>query len=263
MQIIHKIYDKTGSPVLILAFIILFILESKFELRKRVQWKWKRVLINGIFSLPAFAILRLFFIPVLIWLAEKNQQWHFGLNSYLTLSSWIEFGIGFLLLDYFIYVWHWLTHKISFLWRFHKVHHTDRDLDLTTAVRFHFGELFISVIFRGGSVLLVGVSPMLVLVYEIIFELATNFHHSNWKLPLNFEKLLNKFVVTPRMHGIHHSIIKDETDSNFSTIFSCWDRLHTTMKTVKSQNEIIIGLPDYQSAPELTVWQLFMMPFRK
>ncbi len=263
MDIIQNVFDTAGAVILITAFILLFILEGKYKLRKRVQSRWKRILINVIFALPAFAVLRLFFIPAMVWLAVKNQQWQFGINYWIDFKMWMEFIIGFLLLDYFIYAWHWFTHKVPLLWRFHHVHHTDLDLDITTAFRFHFGELIISFVFRGASVLLLGATPMLVIVYEIIFELATNFHHSNWKLNKRFERILNLVIVTPRMHGIHHSIIEAETDSNFSTIFSWWDRLHKTMKSGKAQDEIKIGLPDYQSADELTVKHLLIMPFKK
>src|SRR5690242_6292396 len=237
MTLIHSILDKMGSPVLLSVFILLFILGWKYPLRRRVQSRWKRIVINGAVAFPSFAILRLVFIPILVWLAIRNRGWQFGLNYLYELPAWLEFIIGFLLLDYFIYIWHLLNHKLPFLWRFHHVHHTDLDLDVTTAIRFHFGELILSIFFRGAAVVLTGASPLLVLVYEILFEAETNFHHSNWKLPFKVERMLNKLIVTPRMHGIHHSIVKDETDSNFSTIFSFWDRLHRTIRLNIPQQE--------------------------
>ena len=210
-------------------FGILFLLESRFQLRKRVQGRWKRIFINSIVSIPAFALLRLLFIPAMVWLAVQNQQWCFGLNYLLAPPQWILLAISFLILDYSNYLWHILLHKLPVLWRFHLVHHTDLDLDITTAFRFHFGEMIGSVFFRGAAILLIGVSPVMVLIYEIAFEAATQFHHSNIKLPFRFEKMLNYFIVTPRMHGIHHSMIKKETDSNYSIIFSYWDRIHKTV----------------------------------
>ena len=143
------------------------------------------------------------------------------------------------------------------------VHHSDPDLDLSTALRFHFGEMIGSVFYRGAFVLVSGASALQVLLYEILFEGATQFHHSNWKLPYKLEKNLNKLIVTPRMHGIHHSIIKEETDSNYSVIFSFWDRMHNTARLNVNQDLIITGVPSYSNHDELTIAYLLKMPFTK
>jgi sterol desaturase/sphingolipid hydroxylase (fatty acid hydroxylase superfamily) len=258
---IKSIFDTYGTPILISIFVILFLQESRFQLRKRVQSRWKRVFINFVVSLPAFALLRLLFIPVMVWLAIQNQSWQLGLNYLFGASVVIKAIISFLLLDYSNYIWHILLHKLPILWRFHLVHHTDLDLDLTTAFRFHFGEMIGSVLFRGAAVVLIGTSPVLVLVYEIVFEAATQFHHSNWKLPFKLEKVLNYLVVTPRMHGIHHSMIKSETDSNYAVIFSFWDRIHNTVRLNIHQNDIVTGVPAYADERELTVGKLLILPF--
>lgn len=256
-------FDIYGGAILIGLFVILFLLETKFQLRRRVQSRWKRLFINFIVSIPSFALLRILFIPIVIWLSVQNQQWQFGVNYWLQLPAWAEITIAFLLLDYSNYIWHILLHKLPFLWRFHLVHHTDLDLDVTTAFRFHFGELIASVFFRGAAVVLIGASPMLVLIYEIIFEAATQFHHSNYKLPYRFERFLNYIIVTPRMHGIHHSIIKRETDSNFSVIFSFWDRMHKTITMKLYQDEVVIGVPSYSDERDLTIGKLWMLPFKR
>ena len=227
---IKSIFDTYDTTILITIFIILFLLESKFQLRKRVQNRWKRIVINFIVSIPSFALLRLLFIPVMVWLAVENQSWQIGLNYLFAAPFVISYSISFLLLDYSNYIWHVLLHKLPFMWRFHLVHHSGLDLDITTAFRFHFGEMIGSVFFRGAAIILIGASPMMVLIYEITFEAATQFHHSNIKLPFKFEKILNILIVTPRMYGIHHSIIKRETDSNYSIIFSFWDRIHKTAR---------------------------------
>ena len=260
---IKSIFDTYGSPILIGIFILLFILEKKYQLRKRVQSRWKRIFINFIVSIPSFALLRFLFIPLMVWLALRNQQWHFGLNYLYDGPVWLKFAVAFLLLDYSLYIWHILLHKLPFMWRFHLVHHTDLDLDITTAFRFHFGELIASVFFRGAAVLLIGASPMVVLIYEIAFEAETQFHHSNMKLPFGFEKVLNLLIVTPRMHGIHHSVVKSQTDSNFSTIFSFWDRIHRTIRLNIRQDEIVVGVPVYADKNELTIGNLLKLPFTK
>lgn len=260
---IHSVFDLVGVPVLVAIFLILFLLETIFQLRKRVEHRWVRIFINSIVSLPAFSLLRFLLLPAMVLIAFKNLELHFGLNYWLRLPAWIACVIGFLLLDYGNYIWHLLNHKYEFLWRFHMVHHTDHDLDITTAFRFHFGEMVGSVFFRGAIVLLTGVSPMLVLVYEIVFEACTQFHHSNWKIPISAERILNKLIVTPRMHGIHHSVIKAETDSNYAVIFSFWDRLHHTIRLNIGQAKIKTGVPAYDDAGELTIGFLLKLPFTK
>lgn len=263
MEKIRAVFDSVGSPVLMVVFLLLFILESKRQLRKRVQAKWHRILINFIVSLPAFTLLRLLLIPEMVWLAAQNEQWHFGLNYLYHLPAWLEAIIAFVTLDYTNYLWHRLNHRIPLLWRFHLVHHTDADLDVTTAIRFHFGEIIGSFFFRGAAVVLVGASPLLVLVYEIVFEACTQFHHSNMKLPLRVERVLNMLMVTPRMHGIHHSVVHSETDSNYSVIFSWWDRIHRTMRLRIPQQEVVIGVPMYSNPKELTIGFLLKLPFTK
>ncbi|OQP60245.1 sterol desaturase family protein [Niastella populi] len=260
---IRSIFDQLGTPILIGLFLLLFLLETKFQLRKRVQRRIQRLIVNFVVSLPAFALLRILFIPAMLWLASGNQAWHFGLNYLYNAPEYIKFAIAFLLLDYSNYIWHILLHKLPLMWRFHLVHHTDLDLDVTTAFRFHFGEMIASVFFRGAAVLLTGASPLTVLVYEIVFEAATQFHHSNMKIPFRFEKLLNKIVVTPRMHGVHHSMIKTETDSNYSIIFSFWDRIHRTIRLNLHQHEIVTGVPAYANEKELTIGNLLKLPFTK
>ncbi len=258
---IKSIYDSYGTPILVGLFVILFIVEAKFQLRKRVQKRWKRIVINFIVSIPAFLLLRILLIPAMIWLAGKNQSWHFGFNYFFTAPLAIHSIIAFLMLDYSNYTWHILLHKMPVLWRFHLVHHTDLDLDITTAFRFHFGEMIGSVIFRGAAIVLIGASPLIVLIYEIVFEAETQFHHSNIKLPFLFEKVLNYFIVTPRMHGIHHSMVKGETDSNYSIIFSFWDRLHKTARLNIHQNKIVTGVPTYSDERDLTIGKLLKLPF--
>jgi sterol desaturase/sphingolipid hydroxylase (fatty acid hydroxylase superfamily) len=219
MEVLHNVFDWIGIPILVGVFLCLFFIEERFQLRKRVQSKWKRTVINNLVSIPSFILLRFMFLPVMIWLTIQNEQLQVGLNYLYSLPAWIEAAIAFLIFDYTNYIWHTLNHKLPLLWRFHVVHHSDPDLDLHTAIRFHFGELIGSVFFRGAFVFLSGASPILVIVYEIVFEAATLFHHSNTRLPCRLENGLNKVIVTPRMHGIHHSNYQNEADSNYSVSF--------------------------------------------
>ncbi|MGS0748778.1 sterol desaturase family protein [Halpernia sp. GG3] len=263
MELIRSVFDIYGTAILVVIFILLFIVETKFSLRKRVQNRWKRIFINFGISMPSFALMRLAFIPIMVWLAYENERWQIGLGYFYESPIWVKGIIAFFLLDYSNYIWHVILHKMPLMWRFHLVHHTDLDLDLTTAFRFHFGEMIGSIIFRGMAVLLFGVSPLMVLIYEIAFDASNQFQHSNLKLPFKFEKIINKIFVTPRMHGIHHSMKKQETDSNYSIIFSFWDRLHSTIRLNIPQHRIRIGVPVYPDIKELNFLKLLKLPFTK
>ena len=263
MKMIHEIFDWKGIPILAGLFIFLFLLENKFALRKRVQQKKKRVFINNLVSIPSFVLLRFLLLPVMVWLAIKNETLHIGLNYLYILPAWIETLITFLFLDFTNYLWHIINHKLPVLWRFHIVHHTDLDLDITTATRFHCGELIGSVFFRGAFVFLCGASPIVVLIYEIVFDAATQFHHSNLNLPVSVERFINLVFVTPRMHGIHHSVVNNETESNYSVIFSFWDRICKTIQLHVAQNAVVTGVAAYRNGQELTAGFLLTMPFKK
>jgi len=126
---------------------------------------------------------------------------------------------GFLLMDLSFYCWHRLNHTMPLLWRLHNAHHTDPDLDVSTSFRFHAGEILLSTGFRALQVVVIGVAPALYVTYDLVLQSATMFHHSNLRLPIRLERLMNLAVVTPRMHGIHHSTVRAETDSDYSVIF--------------------------------------------
>ena len=165
-------------------------------------------------------------------------------------------------MDLSFYYWHMANHKIRFLWRFHNVHHIDPDLDVSTAFRFHFGEVAFSAVFRIVQVVLIGVTPFTFALYEILFGLNTLFQHSNIRLPLAFERWLNKLLVTPRMHGVHHSDVLRENNANYSVVFSWWDRVHRTLRLNIAQARIVIGVPGYLEPVNNVVGTVLALPFR-
>jgi sterol desaturase/sphingolipid hydroxylase (fatty acid hydroxylase superfamily) len=154
-------------------------------------------------------------------------------------------------------------HESSLLWRFHAAHHTDLDLDVSTAARFHIGEYVLSTPYRAAQIILIGASPATAAAFETIIMIAAEFHHSNVRLPHESERQLNSFIVTPRMHAIHHSIIEAETNSNFATVLTLWDVLHGTLKLNVRQDEITIGLASYRDEGELSFAKLLAFPFRR
>jgi sterol desaturase/sphingolipid hydroxylase (fatty acid hydroxylase superfamily) len=252
------------TPLAILAvFLGLLILEALRPLRRRKRRTGPRLLINLSLSALVFAVGSLVVRPVALAGAAWAAGNSFGLLHLLLLPFWAQFVAGFLLLDLTIYYWHRINHTVPLLWRFHNIHHVDPDLDVSTSFRFHFGEILYSTAFRLAQVLVVGVAPFTYVVYELAFQMATMFHHSNLCLPAYWERRLNKLVVTPRMHGIHHSAVGPETNSNYSVIFSWWDRLNRSLRLNVRQGEIVIGVPGYLNPQDNRFWPLMKFPFRK
>src|SRR5207244_11343655 len=158
----------------------------------------------------------------------ERGQWR--LVQSLLLRDWLKLVLSLLLLDYTLYLWHVVTHKVPVLWRLHRVHHADLDLDASTALRFHCLEMTLSVPWRAAQVLAIGVAPLTLSIWQTATLLAILFHHSNVEIPLSIERWLCRFIVTPRMHGIHHSMLREQTNANWSTIFAFPDSLHRTRK---------------------------------
>lgn len=253
--------DSWGAPLLAFVFATLLWLQWKHPLRLQKFALPRRIGRNLLFSLPSFLTLRLVLLPIPLAVAAWAAHNNFGLLHLFHLPLPMEVACGVLAMDYAYYWWHVATHRVGFLWRFHNVHHTDLDMDVSTATRFHAGELGLSVGFRVAVVALVGIAPLALIVFEIAFEACGQFHHSNWRLNPRFETLLNRILVSPRMHGIHHSIVLDEADSNWGTIFSWWDKIHRTKRLDIAQNEITIGVPAFRDEEELNLKQLFLLPF--
>lgn len=259
----YPILDPIGAPVLLVLCALLLGAERRWPLRHRVDRWLRRVAINLAVAAPSFLVLRLLLIPVVVAAAGWGETHRFGLARALPVPPLLAAVVALLFLDYSMFLWHWLNHRVPFLWRFHHVHHSDLDLDVSTAFRFHFGEMIFSVVARSFQVVLAGASPLVALAYEVLLEASTQFHHSNLRLPLGLERALSWFIMTPRAHGIHHSIVARETNSNFSNFLIVWDRLHRTLRLNVRQDEIVVGVPDYRDARELTVPALLTMPFRR
>lgn len=241
--------------------LILFFLERVFPLRKRKRDSLYRFMINISVSITTFAVAFLLIRPTTSFFLGWTANTPFGLLRWFRLTGVWEALAGFLLLDLSFYYWHIANHKIPFLWRFHNVHHSDPDLDVSTGFRFHPGEVALSTVFRAIQVALIGVSASVFVIYETLFQMSTFFHHSNLRLPLRVEQALNLLFVTPRMHGIHHSNFRKETDSNYSVVFSAWDRLHQTIGLGVSQEDIDIGVPGYAKKKDNRLKQVFLLPF--
>jgi sterol desaturase/sphingolipid hydroxylase (fatty acid hydroxylase superfamily) len=243
--------------------VALLLLETRFPLRQAKRSKAKRLVINIGISAIALALGAYVVGPLTLGLSAQSSEMFFGFLHLVSLPSAAKFVLGFLLLDLTFYYWHRANHAFRFFWRFHNVHHVDPDLDVSTSFRFHFGEVCFSLGFRALQIYLLGISVLTYLVYELAFQCATLFHHSNVRLPINIERALNSVIVTPRMHGIHHSIIKDQTNSNYSVIFRWWDLMHGTMTLNVKQSDVIIGVPAYLEPQDNGFLNLLILPFCK
>ena len=252
----------TGS-IVCAVFGALFWFERKRPLRRSVEPKARRDARNLTVAALGAVSLVVAERPLVAPLAALVGQRRWGLLQRVRLPLWLEVAVAALLMDYTLYVWHVLVHKVPWLWRFHVVHHVDLDLDASTAIRFHFGELMQSAPYRAAQVMLIGVTPLSLSVWQTALLASILFHHSNLRLPAELERHLNRFIVTPRMHGIHHSIVRNETDSNWSSGLTIWDRLHGTLKLDRAQDEITIGVPAYQHPEDVTLPAILAMPFEE
>lgn len=243
------------------AFGALVWFERRRPLRVERESKLARAARNLAVAGAGAAALQLTEKPLAERLTALVERKRWGLLKLVRLPVWLEVAGSVVLLDYTLYLWHVLTHRVPWLWRFHVVHHLDRDLDATTALRFHFAELVISVPWRAAQILAIGVSPLAFSVWQTLLMLSILFHHSNVRLPVELERRLNLLLVTPRMHGIHHSVIQEETDSNWSSGLTLWDRLHGTLRLDVPQDEIDIGVPAYRDPREVGLTSILALPF--
>jgi sterol desaturase/sphingolipid hydroxylase (fatty acid hydroxylase superfamily) len=250
-------------PVVVAAvYLVLFLVERRLPLRAASHALWPRVRVNIVITALVLVTAAITVRPAVEHLLFLSPDPEFGLLAMTNLPVAVEFGIAFLLFDWSFYWWHRANHRVPLLWRFHNVHHVDPDLDVTTAFRFHAVEIGYSAAFRVTQVILIGPAAWMYFAYELVFQVSTLFHHSNVKLPLRAERLVNLVFVTPRMHGVHHSHFRNETDSNYSTVFSWWDRLHRSLRLGVPQREIRIGVPGYSLPADNRAGSLLGMPFR-
>jgi sterol desaturase/sphingolipid hydroxylase (fatty acid hydroxylase superfamily) len=154
-------------------------------------------------------------------------------------------------------------HRVPWLWKLHMPHHIDRDLDTSTGVRFHFMEFLASTPWRCAQIAAIGVGPRALSLWQKITLAAVLFHHSNVRLRREYERRLARLVVTPRLHGIHHSVIREERDSNYSSGLSVWDRLHGTGRESFDDDFVIVGLAGHRKPEEVTLVETLALPFER
>ncbi len=257
---------RTATPSLAalavgVAALAIFAAERWSPLRRRTQAEPARTVRNLVLGALSMAAVAAVESPVALPLARRAASQRRGLVQRLPLPAWARDGLAFLGMDYTIYLWHVLTHKVPALWRLHLVHHLDLDLDASTALRFHAVDMLVSTPYRAAQVALLGASPRAFRAWRRFFFLSILFHHSNLRLPPRLERLLACVLTTPRMHGIHHSAVHNETESNWSSGLSLWDHLHGTFRLDVPQSAIRIGVPAYRDPAEIRLRPSLKLPF--
>ena len=188
--------------------------------------------------------------------------WRYGPFNLLPAPAGLRVVLEILLLDLIVYLLHRAFHRSPLLWRLHRVHHTDRDLDVTSASRFHAGEVLVSGATKFTAVQLLGISPVGLIAFEVVMLLAAQFQHANLRVPARAGRLLWKVLVPPAMHRIHHHPLRATTDSNYGTLTSAWDRLFGTLCTA-APSDREFGVPESPQAPPLGLVQLLLLPLRR
>jgi sterol desaturase/sphingolipid hydroxylase (fatty acid hydroxylase superfamily) len=251
---------QLGGLVVAAAFALLWLAERKRPLRRRVEPVLPHQARNAAVAALAAATVQLAEMPVVAPIAALVASRRVGLLGRMP-HGWLRTVLSLLLLDYSLYVWHVLTHRVPLLWRFHAVHHVDLDLDASTAVRFHFGELALSVPWRAAQVALIGVSPRDLRLWQQALLVSILFHHSNVRLPRDVERAVAVFIMTPHLHGIHHANEPALRDCNWSSGLSIWDRIHGTYRHDVPQAEIRIGVEGHEEPQDVALPRILAMPF--
>ena len=256
--------DQIRLSVFLGVLVMMLVLESLIPRHPKVDSKPRRLAIN--FSLTGLNALLIRLLPggAAVGLADFAAERGWGLLNYLDGPPAVEMVAAIIVLDFMIYLQHVVLHKIPFFWRFHKVHHSDLDLDVSSGFRFHPLEILGSMIYKLGLVMALGPSVLTVVVFESILNGMAQFNHSNIKLPLGLDRVLRWLLVTPDMHRIHHSVELNETDSNYGFNMSVWDRFMGTYihDGKRPQPEIVIGVPEYRSPDQVSLIKLVLMPFQ-
>jgi sterol desaturase/sphingolipid hydroxylase (fatty acid hydroxylase superfamily) len=217
----------------------------------------------GILAVDIVAV-RLLVPTAAVGFALIAAEHGWGLFRLLAVPEWAAIIVGVIALDLVIYTQHVVFHHVPMLWRVHRMHHADLDIDLTTGVRFHPIEILLSLAIKIAAVLALGVPAIAVLIFEVLLNATSMFNHSNVALPPQLDAVARWIVVTPQMHQVHHSIVRAETDSNFGFNLPWWDRLFGTYraKPMAGEQGMTIGLPAFRDMAELNIMRLLTQPFR-
>ncbi|MGH7945722.1 MAG: sterol desaturase family protein [Opitutaceae bacterium] len=240
---------RVGLAVGVLALLLAWeTAQPYFESLGRGRERWLVRGRHGAINLGLGALNALLVAAIFagLWLAatEWAMAHRFGLLQWVDVPGALRWPLGILLLDAWMYFWHRLNHTAPFLWRFHRLHHADRAMDVTTASRFHTGEIVLSSVLRVPVLALIGCRIEELAIYELLLFAVVQFHHANIGLPARLDRVLRAVIVTPSLHKVHHSVVRAECDSNYSSLFSWWDRLFRTRRISSAPRRIVFGVDE-------------------
>lgn len=262
------ILDHEGAlrlSVFLCVLVIMGIAETVLPKKQRVHARGQRGMANLFLVIIDSLALRIVFPIIAVGVAAISYQKGWGVLNLVSMPSGLKVIIALIVLDFSVYVQHIAFHKIKPLWALHKVHHADRDIDVTTGVRFHPLEIIVSMLYKMGVVLALGPSVLAVILFEIILNASAMFNHANLALPKKFDTVLRTLIVTPDMHRVHHSVIESETNRNYGFNLSIWDRLFKTYQAQPRDGHAAmkIGLSDYQTDAPTSLWWMLKAPFER
>ncbi len=246
-------------------FALMGALEALFPRKSRTQPRLKRWATNLGIVVTYSVFVRVLFPVAAMGTALYAASKGWGLLNVLDLPLWANLVISVVLLDFAVYWQHVASHKIPLIWVFHKMHHADRDIDVSTGARFHPVEIAASMLYKMLVILLVGPAVVAVFVFELILSASAMFNHANVKLPLWLDKTVRVLFVTPDMHRVHHSVIRKETDSNYGFFLSLWDRLFGSYidQPKGGHDGVTIGLTPHQNNQPSNIFWCLWLPFIK
>lgn len=259
----NESYESYRLGIFAFLLMLFVVLEFIIPMKRRVDQRKTRWTYNLLLMLLGALLGRITIAAVPLTLITIATEQGFGFLNLFSLHPVTHTLLTYVLLDLVIYFQHRLFHEVEFLWRFHKVHHTDLDLDVTSGFRFHPIEIVLSLAIKSALVWLLGANILGYFIFEVLLSSGALFNHSNIKLPA--ERWIRFILVTPRMHLIHHSPIEAETNSNYSFIFSLWDRIFQTYKENPEEGyeNMRLGLEKHQDKSKLSLKKLFFLPFEK
>jgi sterol desaturase/sphingolipid hydroxylase (fatty acid hydroxylase superfamily) len=263
LLITHEAIIRSGLFMGLLGIMILweFLVPRRvLTLPRKPRW-----VTNISIVVTDIIVLRLLFPVAAVETAVIAQSRGLGMLNNIDIPVSVQVLIAIVLLDVLIYMQHVLFHLFPWLWRVHRVHHTDLDFDATTAIRFHPVEIILSMLIKMLRVILIGPPVIAVIIYEIILNGVAVFNHSNVDIPVGIDALLRRIIVTPDMHRVHHSVIRAETDSNFGNFLSCWDRFFNTYREQPEAGHsgMEIGLTEFRDRQSQRFSSLLLLPFQR
>ena len=245
-----------------LALAVMWLLEGLVPMFEGRERRARHDAPNVALGVANALVVSLVFAGATLIATEWARTNSFGVLHWLGIGGIWAFALGFVLFDLWQYLWHRLNHKVPLLWRFHAVHHADRELSASSGLRFHTGEIVLSSCARLAVVPLLGMTVPQVLLYEAVLLPVILFHHGNVEIPPRADRWLRWLIVTPWMHWVHHSDYQPETDSNYSSVFSFWDRIFGSFRLVADPRTLTLGLEDTERRDWATLPGMLAMPFR-